>query len=106
MTASLARLVPFGLALAALLLLSLHVMAPADRPSAAAAHAAHETGDPGNLDGPTACAVHCLVAAVLEAAGPAPEPALHPAPAPAPRVRLAGRTPQPLGPPPKPIVSA
>lgn len=110
MTAFLARLVPSGLALAALLLLSLHVMAPADQPSAAAAHAVHGTadtgGDPGDLDGPTACAVHCLVAAVLEAAGPAPEHALHPIHVPAPRVRLVGFTPQPLGPPPKPVVSA
>lgn len=110
MTLRLARLVTFACALAALLVLSLHVMAPAGSSGERMAHAAHrsmdERGPPGDQDGSAACVVHCLVAAVLPAAQVAPAFAPRSSLAPEHRVRASGLVPQPQGPPPKPVASA
>lgn len=109
-TTRLVRLVTLACALAAMLVLSLHVMAPAGSSAEATVHAAHgpmDGGDPSaDQDGSPACAIHCLVAAVLPAAEVAHAPAPRPTLAPAARIRTAGLVPQPLGPPPKPVALA
>lgn len=106
----LARLVTLACALAAMLALSLHAMAPAGATAVPLAHAAHGMADPGGQpddpDGSAACAVHCLAAGVLPAAEAAPAPTPRPSAAPDPRARLAGLAPPPPGPPPKPVASA
>ena len=110
MATPLARLVSLASALVAILVLSLHSMAPASGPSDLLAHAAHEatqaSGQLDDADGATACAVHCLLAAVLPQVDLAPSSAIAPALGPELHVNLEGLILQPLGPPPKLVVSA
>lgn len=107
MTGTLLRLASLACALATILVLSLHVMGPATS-SEAAARASHGAGGPSGhpADRMAACAIHCLVAAVLPDADPRHEPASHPALLAHAPVRLAGLIPQPIGPPPKIVLSA
>ena len=107
MTRSLLRLAGLACALATILVLSLHVMGPA-MPSEAAAHAPHGAGGPSGhpVDPAAACAIHCLVVAVLLDVGPRHQPASRPALLAHAAVRLVGLVPQPLGPPPKIVLSA
>lgn len=104
------RLLTSMVALAALLLLSLHAMTPSvsasNDVSAKAAHTAHDAADRSAGEPVSACAVHCLATAFL------PVPAVEVArtlrrvgesfEAP---VRSAGLSPLPLGPPPKIVAS-
>lgn len=109
MTDPVLRLLRLVVALAALLALSLHPMGSSAAEAAPALHAAHGAGpagaDPAGMA--SACAVHCLAAAV-PAAGTIPtvhrtlgSVASFGAP-----VRLAGLSPLPLGPPPKALASS
>ena len=108
MTGTLRRLVSLACALAAILVLRLHVMGPATAASETAAHALHGTGDPsGHPADPAApCAIHCLVATVLPIADPGHHLVSRPALLADAPVRLAGLIPQPIGPPPKAVLSA
>lgn len=109
MTGTVLRLLTLVVALAALLGLSLHPMGSSAAEAAPALHAVHG-GDPAGADladMASACAVHCLAAAV-PAAGtvPAVRRPLGPAALFGAPVRLAGLSPLPVGPPPKDLISS
>lgn len=109
MTGPLLRLLTLAVTLAALLALGPHPMGSLAAEAAPAPHSAHGDG-PAGVDPPgmtSACAVHCLAAAV-PAAGTIPtvHHALGPVASLDAPVRLAGLSPPPLGPPPKTFASS
>lgn len=103
------RVLTSVLAVGALLLLNLHLMAqPAlglDDTVATAAHMTHGASDRGPDEAMSACAVHCLAAALLPALGTEGALSLRRVGASfeAP-LQPAGLSPLPIGPPPKALV--
>lgn len=108
MTGSVFRLLTLVVVLAALLALSLHPMGSSEAVAAPALHSAHGSS-PADAD-PTgiasACAVHCLAAAVPAVETiPTIARALGRVASFGAPVRLAGLSPLPIGPPPKALAS-